>query len=241
MSAGKDPLPQPFCLCPHLSSSARVCSFPSGCVCKSVFLGFVHFLTSSLYLHPPTHLPFHLPFLGCVFPPPSNPLPIFLCPRFSPHTCVPISPARSPFLRSWPVPPPSFPSASPHPAYVSLHPLPRLSPHTLLPGPKETVVLNSERLRCSGELQLLGLSNRGTALRPTPTAPSTFPTCCMPGGGAEGRRLRGADLWEQTQPRSPPRRRRRLSERRRRDGNSPYSGGGAPSFLSLGVFGFLPF
>ncbi|KAF6114757.1 hypothetical protein HJG60_010691 [Phyllostomus discolor] len=116
MRAGRDPLPQPFCLRPHLSSSARVCSFPSGCVCKSVFLGLVHFLPPSLHLHPPTHLPFPWTFLGCVFPPPSNPLPIFLWPRFSLRTCVPISSAHSPFLRSWPVPPPSFPSATRPPA-----------------------------------------------------------------------------------------------------------------------------
>lgn len=137
MRAGRDPLPQPFCLRPHLSSSARVCSFPSGCVCTSVFLGSViSSLPPCVFMLPPTRLP-PCRSLGVCVRLRRTPCPSFFAPV---SLSAPVS--SSPLLillflalgLST-----TFPPVCRPPTPVSLHPLPRLSPHTLLPRPKETV------------------------------------------------------------------------------------------------------
>lgn len=166
------------CLHPHLSNSAQVSPFPSGCVCKSIslwFCPFPHFLpvSSSSILSA-----FQFSFLGCVFPSPSYPLPISLCPvSFS------VSPSSLLLFFLAPGIPPVY-LLPPTPRYVSLHFFPRLSPHTTLPRPKGTLVLNLDRLRCGKKLQLRQPPEWSFAPPPPPLP--TFPTCCMPGvGGRE--------------------------------------------------------
>lgn len=209
-----DPRPHPFCLRPRLSICPGL-PLPF-CVFKPS-LGFVHFLTSSLYLHLPSCLLSHLllclsifPSLGVCFRLHLTPhLTISHCPRFSFCTCVPLSPSCSLFPRLFP------PVCLPCSAYVSLHFFPRLNPHTHLPRPNGTLVLNLGRLRCGEKLQPQEPRQPPgwSFVLPPPPLPTFSNVLHAESCGGRGCRLQEAEVWEQEQPRRLPRRRRRLSGR----------------------------
>lgn len=180
---------------PYLNLSVCVLIFPTlprsplSLLCVSISPASsvlsVSSLSSCIFIFPLICLSILLPWV-CIYvsisPHTDFSLPPFLFLHLCPHR-----PSCSLFPRSWHVSPPSFLSASPTPPVSACIHSPRMSPHSSLPKPKGTLVLNLDGLRCGEKLYSQRLRQPpGWSFTPPPPPLSTFPTCCMPGVGGRG-------------------------------------------------------